>query len=557
MQSKHLSFQEFVTVTGEDMTIRDAVMVSRGLAETRLSEDQAVNDRLRRSSEFIHNAVEEGRPVYGVTTGFGGMADVIIPREEVAELQNNLTWFLKAGSGRRLPLEDVRAGMLLRANSLIRGYSGIRRELLSRLALFLNNRVTPLVWDLGSIGASGDLVPLSAVTGALVGLDDSFRVDFDGEEMSSVEALHHLGLPRIRLACKEGLAMMNGTSVMTGIAANNVFLARQMLGLTMGIQGLFLQGLYAKTQSFDPFIHDQKPHPGQIFSAALIRDQLEGSQLVLRGTPKKQQAGMRVIQERYSIRCQAQYLGPIFDALSQVGRQIEVEMNTTNDNPLINPDEGKTYHCGNFLGQYVGVSMDQLRFQLGMAAKHLDVQVATLVAPEFNNGLPASLVGNTKREVNMGLKGLQIAGNSIMPLISYYGAPLVDRYPTHAEQYNQNINSLGFGSANLARQSLELYRRYLAVALIFGVQAVDLRTRVLRGHYDARECLSPPSLQLYEAVREVVGSQPDTRRPYIRNDNEQALDDHLHLISQDIENDGRIVKAVEQITARVTAHKGL
>lgn len=206
-------------------------------------------------------------------------------------------------------------------------------------------------------------------------------------------------------------------------------------------------------------------------------------------------------------------------------------MNSATDNPLIDAENQVSYHCGNFLGQYVGMAMDHLRYYLGLLAKHLDVQIALLVVPEFNNGLPPSLVGNRTRKVNMGLKGLQLASHSIMLLLTFFGNSLADRFPTHAEQFNQNINSQGFGSANLARQAVEIFQQYLAIGLMFGVQAVDLRTYVVVGHYDARACLSPATARLYDAVREVVGRPPSATLPYIWNDNEQPLDAHIVRIA--------------------------
>jgi phenylalanine ammonia-lyase len=170
-----------------------------------------------------------------------------------------------------------------------------------------------------------------------------------------------------------------------------------------------------------------------------------------------------------------------------------------------------------------------------------------LVAPEFNHGLSPSLVGNRERSVNMGLKALQITGNSIMPILSFYGNSIADRYPTHAEQFNQNINSQGFASANLARRSIEIFQQYMAVALMFGVQAVDLRTKLIAEHYDASECVSPTTRELYLAVREVVGVPPSADRPYIRNDNEQPLDDHIARIAADIAAGGRIVAAMQSV----------
>jgi len=186
-------------------------------------------------------------------------------------------------------------------------------------------------------------------------------------------------------------------------------------------------------------------------------------------------------------------------------------------------------------------------YYLSLVAKHLDAQIALLVLPEFSNGLPPSLIGNTERKVNMGLKGLQIDANSIMPVIGFLGNSLVDRFPTHAEQFNQNINSQGMGSAVLARQSVEALQQYMAIALMFGVQAVDLRTRIAVGHYDARANLSPATLPLYLAVREVVGRPPAADRPYIRNDNEQPLSAHIALIAADIVAGGVIPRAVGRL----------
>jgi phenylalanine ammonia-lyase len=435
--------------------------------------------------------------------------------------------------------------MLLRANSLLRGASGVRLELIQRLITFLNARVTPHVQEFGSIGASGDLVPLASITGALIGLDTCFTVDFNGEELDALTALERLGLPRLHLRPKEGLAMVNGTAVMTGIAANCVYDARILLALAMGVHAFAIQALTGTDQSFHPFIHTYKPHPGQVWTATQMRALLAGSRLMRGELDSRRDAHSHgLVQDRYSLRCLPQYMGPIVDGITQIAQQIEVEINSATDNPLIDGERQVSYQCGNFLGQYVGVAMDQLRYYIGLLAKHLDAQIALLVAPEFNNGLSPSLIGNPARHVNMGLKGLQLAGNSIMPLLTFFGNSLVDRFPTHAEQFNQNINSQGFGSANLARQAIEIFQQYLAIALMFGVQAVDLRTYMGEGHYDARACLSPATTCLYEAVHEVVGRPPSAQLPYIWNDNEQPLDVHIARIAADIATGGRIPQAV-------------
>ena len=547
---------DVVIIRGSNLSINDVVRVARYNIKVKLTNEEDILMRIKASHDYIVNATKACRPtdgvilksckpIYGITTGFGGMANTLISPDDASELQENLIWFMKSEAGKRLPRADIRAAMLIRANNHMLGISGLRLELVKRIETFLNANVTPHVREFGSIGASGDLTPLASITGALIGLDECFIVDFDGEDLDSITTLRRLSLPRLNLLPKEGLAMINGTSVMTGIAANCVYDARILLKLAMGAHALFIQGLNGTNQSFHPFIHANKPHPGQKWAAAHMLDLLDKSKLIRNELEGRLEYNIgELMQDRYSVRCLPQYMGPIVDGLEHIAQQVTIEMNSATDNPLIDPEKGIDYHCGNFLGQYIGVGMDQLRYYIGLMAKHLDVQIALLVTPEFSNGLPPSLIGNTTRKVNMGLKGLQICGNSIMPLLTFYGNSLVDRFPTHAEQFNQNINSQGFGSSILARQSIEAFQQYIAIALMFGVQAVDLRTYIVTGHYDARDCLSPASLPLYEAVREIIGQPPSGDRPYIRNDNEQPLNEHIQLIATDIATGGHIPKAV-------------
>ncbi|MGL5943743.1 MAG: HAL/PAL/TAL family ammonia-lyase [Waterburya sp.] len=542
------SSTDAVIIGNAPLTLDDVINVARHGKQVSLTTQKKILQGVEASCDYIADAVKCGKPIYGVTSGFGGMAHIAIAPEQAAELQNNLIWYHKAGTGKKLPLADVRAAMLLRVNSHIYGASGIRLELLRRLVTFLNAGVTPHVYEFGSIGASGDLVPLSYITGALVGLDCRYTVDFNGETVDAPTALARLGLEPIELLPKEGLAMMNGTSVMTGIAANCIHDTKVLLNLSMGVHALAIQGLYGTNQSFHPFVHDHKPHFGQIWAAEQMLSLLEGSDLIrneLDGSHDYR--GSQPIQDRYSLRCLAQYLGPIVDGIEQISGQVEVEMNSVTDNPLIDVENQASYHGGNFLGQYIGTGMDSLRYHLGLLAKHLDTQIALMVAPEFNNGLSPSLTGNTENPVNMGLKGLQIVGNSIMPLLTFYGNSLADRFPTHAEQFNQNINSQGFASANLARRSLDIFQEYLAISLMFGVQAVDLRTYLIAQHYDASACLSSQTRKLYLAIREVIGQPPSADKPYIWNDREQPLDEHIAKIVADIKAEGIIVQAISQL----------
>ena len=546
---------EKIVVRGDGLKIDDIVRVARHGARVYLTEDVKILQRIHKSHEFIVQAVESDQAMYGVTTVFGGMANISVPKEDVEALQNNIPWSHKSGAGKKLPLADVRASMLLRANSLMHGASGVRLEIIQRLVDFLNADITPHMYELGSIGASGDLVPLSYILGAIIGLDPSFLVTMKGKEKDSLEALKSLNVSRLSLCPKEGLAMINGTSVMSGIAANCIYDAQILLSLALGSHALFFQGLGASNQSFHPYINRHKPHPGQIWTSAQMLHLLDGSRLIrdeLNGKHGPREDELE--QDRYSLRCLPQYMGPIVDGFSIVMKQVEVEINSASDNPLIDVDNNVYYYCGNFLGQYIGVSMDQLRYYLGLLAKHLDVQIAMLVAPEFSNGLPPSLVGNPARKVNLGLKGLQLTGNSIMPLLSFLGASLVDRFPTHAEQFNQNINSQGFGSANLARQSIDIFQQYMAVSLMFGVQAVDLRTNIVSGHFDARVNLSPATRHLYESILKVIDRSPSERRPYIWNDYEQSFDEHIMKIVADIATDKVIPQSVRDISKDLQEH---
>jgi phenylalanine ammonia-lyase len=544
-----------VVVTGADLTLEQLTRVARGTAKARISQAPEVRERINASAAYVIHAVQRNLKIYGVTTGVGGMSQTPLTAEQAGEFQNNLLCFLRCGAGGRLPNADVRAAMLLRMNSLSRGVSGIRYELIERIERFLNEGVTPHVYEFGSIGASGDLVPLSHIAGALIGLNDRCRVDFRGEDMDAVSALRRLGLPRITLLPKEGLALVNGTSMMTAMAANCLTDAQELFALTLGAHGLMFQAMRASNQSFHPFIHAHKPHPGQLHAAREMLRLLEGASFIRDESPGGLDADATgLAQDRYSLRCLPQFVGPIIEGFWHSADQLEIEMNSANDNPLIDAQRQTAYHGGNFLGQYVGMAMDQLRSHLGLLAKHLDAQVALLNAPEFNGGLPGSLVGNAERPVNMGLKGLQIVGNSLMPLLTFFGNTFVDRFPTHAEQFNQNINSQGFGAAWLARQSVEIFRQYIAVALLFGVQAVDLRAHAARGTYDPRLYLSPVSRGLYEAVRLVVGHPNTPDAPLIRNDDEQSLDEYLRRIRQDIVDEGAITQSALQTKNVLAEH---
>src|SRR5690606_37311355 len=215
------------------------------------------------------------------------------------------------------------------------------------------------------------------IAGAILGLDAAYKVDLRGQTLDAPSVLQRLGLEPVRPRAKEGLALVNGTSVSTGIAANCVDRARTLLDIALATHALYVQALAGTDQSYRPFVHGHKPHPGQVWSAAAMLVLLDGSRLVHdeSGGRRAHRQG-KLIQDRYSLRCLPQFLGPIVDGLAQIARQIEIEANSANDNPLIDVANRDIYHCGNFLAQYTAVAMDQLRYYLGLLAKHLDAQIA-------------------------------------------------------------------------------------------------------------------------------------------------------------------------------------
>ena len=529
-----------LSVEGRPLTIDNVCDVATCRLELRFAEDGPAARRMQQSVAFVRRAVDEQRTIYGVTTGFGGMAGVPVAAELAAESQNNLLAFLAAGAGDVLEQRHVRAAMLLRANVLARGCSGVRPEIVRRLIAFLSADAVPRVRELGSIGASGDLVPLSTLARAITGKLGFVDVHLGDHIVDGETALSELGMEPLSLLPKEGLAIVNGTSFSSAIAANCVYEARTLMALSLAIQAMMLQALQVQLEPFDDFVHQQKPHPGQLWTARMMRK-------LLRQTNAKANGKPAVVQDRYSLRCLPQYFGPIVEGMTRAIRSVETEMNAVSDNPMVDPTSGRFLQSGNFLGQYIGIAMDDLRRYLGLMAKHLDVQIATLTAPEFSQGLSPSLRGNEDLPFNMGLKGLQITGNSIMPMLTHFGNPIVEHFPTHAEQFNQNVNGLSWGSANLAWRSVRLFQHYVSVALVFAVQALDLRTKSCFSHYDGRALLCPETAAVYEAVCRLVDVEPRAERPFLFNDRDQWLESQLASIYADLDARGGLFAAVQPI----------
>ncbi|XDA96965.1 aromatic amino acid ammonia-lyase [Sulfitobacter sp. LCG007] len=543
-----------ITLDGTSLTLADINAVAREGATVALSDDPGVRARVDGARKVIVDAVERGEEIYGVTTLFGGMADVHVTREQLIDVQRIALWQHKSTTGPRLPEADVRAAMLLRANSLMRGASGVRTEIIERYVAFLNNGVAPHVYQRGSIGASGDLVPLTYLGASVLGFAPDFLVDMGGETLDCVTALARLGYAPLDPEPKEGLALNNGTGASTGVAANVMNRALDAAALALGVHALFAQALLATDQSFDPYIHSLKPHPGQIWTAARMSELVSGGKSIRSetGGERAHRSG-ELIQDRYGVRCLPQFFGPIIDGLTTAARQIATEANSANDNPLIDPETGQTFHTGNFLAQYTSVAMDSTRYLLGLMCKHIDSQVALMITPPFSNGLTPSLVGNMDAGINVGLKSLNIGMNQMSTHISYLGQSVADRFPTHAEMYNQNINSQSMTAANLGRDQMDLVEHYLAAALLTGVQAVEIRSRLETGNCDARTILSPATAPLYLAVRRAAGGEPEADRCMVWNDMDGFIQPRVEGVLSEISEGTAIHSATSAIIKEVRA----
>jgi phenylalanine ammonia-lyase len=473
-----------VCISPDYLTLQDIVDVARHGQAVSLSDDADFRGRITRGREALERKLAAGEVVYGVNTGFGGNARYVIPDEELAHHQRNLLEFLSCGVGEALPEEVVRAAILLRANALARGLSAVRPAVIERLLDLLNHRITPVVPRYGSVGASGDLCPSAYIARALTGRGEVF---YKGCRILAAEALHREGIAPLRLEAKEGLALLNGTTVMTGAGAMAVDEAAYLFRLALGALALAVEALGSSPDYYDPAIHLAKHHPGQLAVAEMLNSLLFESKLAIPLDEIRRrvaEAGRRAngrhdvaeaaesIQSPYSLRCAPQGLGPMHESLEQCRTAIEREANSVNDNPLIDAVSDRVCHTGNFYGGHVARAMDGLKLDLANLANWLHSVMALLMDDRFSNGLPPSL--SPHPGVYQGFKGMQLVHTSLVTAIRHWAAPsLIHTLPT--EQYNQDIVSLGTHAALTALDVTRLLRQAVAITLLSTVQAIDLR----------------------------------------------------------------------------------
>ncbi|HTP19185.1 MAG TPA: aromatic amino acid ammonia-lyase [Solirubrobacteraceae bacterium] len=488
---------------GSSLTVRDALEVSRRGRKVQLSERaaRAVGASKRLKDELIAKEI----PIYGVTTGFGDSAHRQISPGKAARLQQNIMRFMGVGTGPIAPPEVARVTMLLRANCLSKGNSGVRVELIERVLDLLNNDVVPFIPERGSVGASGDLAPLSYVGRALAG---DGVVAFDGVERDAVDVLAELGLDPFLLEAKEGLALTNGTSFMSAFACMAVGASQELADLADLLTAMASEAMLGNRGHFNAFLFDDaKPHPGMITSARHIRELLADSRLAA-DSDELFEGGLdgaefveldRQVQDKYSIRCAPHVTGVLRDVLDWAERWLTVEINSSDDNPLFNVAGGRVESGGNFYGGHVGQAMDSLKVALANLCDLMDRQLELIVDEKFNRGLTPNLIpefdpSHPEAGVHHGFKGMQICSSAMTAEAMKLCNPTTI-HSRSTECHNQDKVSMGTIAARDARSIVELAQNVAAIHLLACCQALELR---------GVERCSPRTQEAFRLVREHV-----------------------------------------------------
>lgn len=486
-------------------------------AEVRLSEDGDWLRRMTASEQRLAGAVADGTPIYAVTTGFGSNCGARVSAGSIAALGAGLLRFHGCGTGPALPVPAVRGAMLCRVLCLTLGYSGVRPALVRRLVDFLNRGITPVVPAQGSVGASGDLTPMSYVAAALAGEREVF---FQDQRMPAARALDLAGLAAFEFAVKEPISLLNGTSVMTGVAVLVVDQARRILAAATRATAMAVHAMAGHEHHLHPILFEAKPFPGQKAVAAHLRS-------LMRSQGSAPEAEVpESLQDPYSLRCAPHVLGVLADALRWVEPWVEVEAGAATDNPLFDPESGRPLMGGNFYGGHIAFAMDALKAALASVADLCDRQAALLVDARFSRGLPAHLAVPCSQGLapRHGFKGMQITLSALTAEALQASMPAAS-FSRSTESHNQDKVSMGTIAAREALRVCELVSHAVAVHLLATAQACELR-----GGLGAR----PAVAALVGAVRGLSPALEDDR----------CLDSDIEVVNQAVVA-GEIGQALE------------
>jgi histidine ammonia-lyase len=454
-------------IDGDSLTVDDAYEVAINRRRVALSPDARA--RMLRTRAVVDEIVRKNAVVYGVTTGFGKLSDVAIPREKLAELQVNLVRSHSSGVGDRLPEQEVRAMMLLRANVIAKGYSGARPELAEMLLEMLNADVYPPIPEQGSVGASGDLAPLAHLALSLIGEGTLIT---GAREDNASEVLQQIGLKPVVLAPKEGITLINGTQTHTAVAVIALVRARSLWRTAHVAGAMSLEALLGTPVAFDERIHRARGQKGQLRSAALLRDLLADSEV-----RESHRHGDPRVQDPYALRCMPQVHGPVLDALDFIDNAVSRELNAATDNPLVF-ENGETLSGGNFHGLTVAMALDFLAIVLTNLATMAERRIDRLVHPDLNQGLPAFL--SPDAGVNSGFMMAQVTAAALASECKVLSHPAsVDTIPTDGSK--EDVVPMAMGSAWKARRVLRNLENILAIELMCGAQGIDYRAPLKPG----------------------------------------------------------------------------
>lgn len=504
---------EKVVINGESLTLEEVVKVAREHAEVVIDEEAI--ERLEASRKVVEDIVESEKVVYGVNTGFGSLARVSISKEDTAQLQENLIRTHAVGYGDPLPEDEVRATMLLRINSLIKGVSGIRRETVETILAMLNKGVVPFIPEKGSLGASGDLAPLSHMVLPILGLGYAF---YEGELLEGKEALKRAGIPIIRLGAKEGLALNNGTTMLTAVGALATYDAMNLLKLSDIAGALSLEANRGIIDASYEKLHMLRPHQGNIVTAENMRNLTEGS------TYTTHTAELRV-QDAYTLRCMPQVHGASKDTVDYVKNKVEIELNSATDNPIIFPD-GQVISGGNFHGEPMAQPFDFLGIAVAEIGNISERRIERLINTSLS-GLPSFLV--KKPGLNSGFMITQYSAASLVSENKVLATPASIDNITSCEN-QEDFVSMGTIAARKAREIVNNVKRILATEIMAACQAIDFRE-------EEHLTLGKGTQVAYDEVRKHID--------FLEDDSQVQLYDELETMTKMI-NDGSLLKAVEE-----------